>query len=160
LPMLDGVRHSSRRHAIVPPERVRYLSDVAQTVRDYRTRAEAQARVARERWQLIETRRMLAESAGEAAGSDAAPTSQASDGADNPDGSPDENRKHDTDTPAITTTQKLDALIAARTAQLGEPEKALLDTWPQTVAAYSGDDHVVKIRDREIRTALMVETLS
>ncbi|HEY4353898.1 MAG TPA: fused isobutyryl-CoA mutase/GTPase IcmF [Paraburkholderia sp.] len=139
LPALDGVRHSSGRHAIVPPERVRYLSDVAQTVRDYRSRAEAQARVARERWQLIETRRMLAESTSERA--DTGTTAA-------------------TDTADTTTTQNLDALIAARTAQLGEREKALLDTWPQTVAAYSGDDHVVKIRDREIRTALTVETLS
>jgi methylmalonyl-CoA mutase len=134
LPMLDGVRHSSGRHAIVPTQRVRYLSDVAQTVRDYRTRAESQARVARERWQLSETRRMLAEDA--SIDTDAA--SQAGD----------------------TTNTPLDALIAARTAQLGEREKVLLDAWPQTVAAYSGDEHVVKIRDHEIRTALTVETLS
>ena len=32
--------------------------------------------------------------------------------------------------------------------------------WPQTKAAYSGDEYVVKIRDREIRTALTSTTLS
>jgi isobutyryl-CoA mutase len=146
LPMLDSVRHSSGRHAIVPPERVRYLSDVAQTVRDYRARAQAQAQAARERWQLAEARRMLDESASPFAGSDAA-SPQGSDTAG-------------ADTDLAASRKRLDALIAARTAQLGEREKALLDAWPQTVAAYSGDQHVVKIRDREIRTALTVETLS
>jgi isobutyryl-CoA mutase len=162
LPMLDGVRHSSGRHAIVPPERVRYLSDVAQTVRDYRSRAQAQARVARERWQLIETRRMLAaEGIAEPAHSDAVPSPGGdSDGNDNGSGSS-SNRISKRDTGiAVATSQMLDALIAARTAQLGAAEKVLLDTWPHTVAAYSGDEHVVKIRDREIRTALTVETLS
>ncbi|MFP3693762.1 hypothetical protein, partial [Burkholderia sp. SIMBA_048] len=41
-----------------------------------------------------------------------------------------------------------DSLIDARTSQMGEREKALLDAWPDTVAAYSGDEHVVKIRDK------------
>ncbi|GAB7526967.1 methylmalonyl-CoA mutase family protein [Paraburkholderia sp. 2C] len=156
LPTLDGVRHSSGRHAIVPPERVRYLSDVAQTVRDYRSYAHAQARVARERWQLMETRRMLAESAAEPADSAAVP-SQAGDSEGEREG--DRQRASETGFP-VTTSQKLDALIAARTAQLGASERALLDTWPHTVAAYSGDEHVVTIRDREIRTALTVDTLS
>src|SRR5262249_21341036 len=56
--------------------------------------------------------------------------------------------------------QRLDALIAARAAHLGEREKALLAEWPQTVATYSGDEHVVENRGRENRTALTVETLS
>ncbi|HEY3598496.1 MAG TPA: fused isobutyryl-CoA mutase/GTPase IcmF [Paraburkholderia sp.] len=132
LPALDGMRHSSGRNAIVPPERVRYLSDVTQTVRDYRARVAAQARLARERWQLSEVRRMLAADEG------AEPSSA----------------------PRGSEPARLDALIAAREAQLGEREKALLDAWPHTVAAYSGDEHVVKIRDREIHTALTVETLS
>ncbi|CAB3771928.1 fused isobutyryl-CoA mutase/GTPase IcmF [Paraburkholderia humisilvae] len=139
LPLFDGLRHSSGRHAIVPPERVRYLSDVAQTVRDYRVRAAAQARVAREQWQLTETRRMLAEHERASSSNDSNAAATASDRGQ---------------------AQRLDALIAARAAQLGEREKALLDAWPRTVATYSGDEHVVKIRGREIRTALTVETLS
>ena len=126
LPPLDRVRHSTGRNAIVPPARVRYLADVAQTVQTYRQRADAQARVARERWQLVEARRMLDEAA---------------------------DLRNTASTP-------LDTLIAARTAQLGEREKALLDSWPQTVAAYSGEEHVVRIREREIHTALTVTTLS
>jgi methylmalonyl-CoA mutase len=63
----EGLRFSSGRNAIVPPARVRYLADIAQTVHAYRARADAQARIARERWQLVEARRMLGE-AGEGAG--------------------------------------------------------------------------------------------
>jgi methylmalonyl-CoA mutase len=120
----EGLRFSSDRNAIVPPARVRYLADIAQTVHAYRERAEAQARLARERWQLVEARRMLAEA----------------------------------DTNPIL--QQLDTLITQRTTSLGERERALLGTWPQTVADYSGDEHIVRIRDREIHTALTVTTLS
>ncbi len=126
------VRFSSGRHAIVPPARVRYLAEIAQTVHAYRERAEAQARIARERWQLVEARRMLGEARADDSEASAEPSS----------------------------ATRLDALIAQRTAALGERERQLLDTWPQTVAAYSGDEHVVRIRDREIRTALTVTTLS
>ena len=38
--------------------------------------------------------------------------------------------------------------------------KKLLDMWPRTKAAYAGDEYVVKIRDREIRTALTTTSLS
>ena len=54
----------------------------------------------------------------------------------------------------------LDALIAEREAKLDPRARKLLDMWPQTKAAYSGDEYVVKIRDREIRTALTSTTLS
>jgi methylmalonyl-CoA mutase len=124
----DGPRFSSGRNAIVPPARVRYLADIAQTVHAYRERADGQARIARERWQLIEARRMLEEASATAA--------------------------------THHTASSLDALIGHRTASLGERERKLLDTWPQTVAAYSGAEHVVRIRDRELRTALTVTTLS
>ncbi len=38
--------------------------------------------------------------------------------------------------------------------------KKLLDMWPQTLEAYAGDEYVVKIRDKEIRTKLTSESLS
>lgn len=138
-----NVRHSSARGAIVPTARVRYLSDVAESIRRYRERVEAQAMLARERWQLLEVRRMLVESdasrvsvpgsTGDSAGSAMAPAADLS---------------------------RLDALIAARDDELGTREKALLEAWPRTVAAYSGDAHTVTVRGREMRNALTVTTLS
>ncbi|MFM0217764.1 fused isobutyryl-CoA mutase/GTPase IcmF [Paraburkholderia caledonica] len=132
LSIAADVRFSSGRHAIVPPARVRYLAEIAQTIHAYRERVDQQAGVARERWQLVEARRMLGEASADAHDAQASQASQAS----------------------------LDALIEQRTTALGEHERKLLDAWPQTVAAYSGDDHVVRIRDREIRTALTATTLS
>ena len=57
------VKASSRGRAIVPPERVRYLAEIAQAVRDYHGHIDAQARGARER-QSLRTARALFEAAG------------------------------------------------------------------------------------------------
>ncbi|MGC9159210.1 MAG: fused isobutyryl-CoA mutase/GTPase IcmF [Terracidiphilus sp.] len=54
----SGGKVSSNRNAIVPPGRDRYLAEIAATVRGYRAFADAQARLARERQQLQESRRM------------------------------------------------------------------------------------------------------
>ena len=56
--------------------------------------------------------------------------------------------------------KELDALAAARDARQDPRAKKLLDMWPQTKAAYSGDEYVVKIRGKEIRTALTTTSLS
>ena len=47
-----------------------------------------------------------------------------------------------------------------RDAKLDPRAKKLLDMWPKTKAAYAGDEYVVKIRDKEIRTALTSTSLS
>ena len=54
----------------------------------------------------------------------------------------------------------IDALIAKRDGALDARSKKLLDLWPKTKAAYSGDEYVVRIRDKELRTALTTTTLS
>jgi len=121
LPPLAG-RISTGRNVIVPPSRVRYLAEVADTVRAYHRRVAGQSRIARERQQLQASSRMLA--------------------AANGDG------------------KALDALAAGRDASLGAEERKLLAMWPQMREAYSGDEYVVKIRDKEIRTGLVTTTLS
>ena len=63
---LSAVRASSRGRAIVPPERARYLAEIAETVRDFHQLIERQARTARER-QSLQTARMLFERAGKPA---------------------------------------------------------------------------------------------
>jgi len=57
------VKASSRGRAIVPAERVRYLAEIAQAVRDYHGQVAAQARAARER-QSLRTARALFQAAG------------------------------------------------------------------------------------------------
>ena len=58
------------------------------------------------------------------------------------------------------TTADLDRLIAERDAKLDAHSRMLLDTWPETKQAYSGDEYVAKVRDREVRTRLNFTSLS
>ncbi|MEK9867653.1 MAG: methylmalonyl-CoA mutase family protein, partial [Betaproteobacteria bacterium] len=55
---------------------------------------------------------------------------------------------------------RLNELLTARENKLSAPSKQLLAEWPDIQKAYSGDEHVVKIRDKEIRTQLKRESLS
>jgi methylmalonyl-CoA mutase len=108
---------SSGTNVVVPPQRQRYLAEIAETVRGYHAFTGDQVQLARERQQLEGTKAMLGKA------------------------SPD-----------------IDALLAARV--LSAEAKNLLDTWPQTVKAYSGDEQVVNVRGKEIRTALTQTSLS
>jgi len=51
-------------------------------------------------------------------------------------------------------------LAVKREDNLGTTERKLLAQWPDMQAAYAGDEYVVKIRDKEIRTALTTKSLS
>jgi len=55
---------------------------------------------------------------------------------------------------------KLPDLEARADHRLGDEARALLAAWPQTVADYSGDEHVVQGRGRELHTPLIKESLS
>jgi methylmalonyl-CoA mutase len=55
-----AVRSSSKVTAVVPPQRARYLAEISQSVREYKAHSLRQSRVARERQQLVESKRMLA----------------------------------------------------------------------------------------------------
>ncbi|EPY01814.1 fused isobutyryl-CoA mutase/GTPase IcmF [Magnetospirillum fulvum] len=122
LPRPDG-RTSTAATAIVPPSRVRYLAEIAATLRAYHAEAARQSELARERQQLGATKRMLEAECG-------------------------------------ASVAEIDALIAGREAQQSPAARALLECWPQMVESYAGDEQVVRVRDREIRTALVVTSLS
>jgi len=116
-------RHSTNQTPVVPAQRTRYLAEIADTVRGYKKRAREQARIARQRQQLSEARRLLAAECKE----------------DN---------------------TNLEALAADRDAKLDARSRKLLAMWPQMQKAYAGDEYVVKIRDREVRTKLTTTSLS
>jgi len=67
----------------------------------------------------------------------------------------------------LATQAMLDKPLAA-VAQLAEDKEAalsaeakkLIDSWPKTVKAYSGDEQVVKVRGKELRTKLTNTSLS
>jgi methylmalonyl-CoA mutase len=56
--------------------------------------------------------------------------------------------------------EAVEDLRTTREAQLDPAAKKLLAMWPEMQKAYAGDDYVVKIRDKEIRTRLVHTTLS
>jgi methylmalonyl-CoA mutase len=59
-----------------------------------------------------------------------------------------------------TASPGIDALIQSKEKALDSNSRELLATWPDTVKAYSGDEHVAKVRGTEIRTALKNASLS
>jgi len=119
LPHVD-VRHSSGITQVVPPQRVRYLSEIAETVRGYHTQTAELAEQVR-RVQRLEG------VAAELVDADAGDVPQ---------------------------------LLEQARAELDPDVAAQLADWPRVVESYSGDEQVVRIRDREIRTALTKESLS
>src|SRR5205823_4705104 len=58
------------------------------------------------------------------------------------------------------SAEAIDSLIDEREKQLDPRARKLLDMWPKTKAAYTGDEYVVKIRGKEIRSALTTVSLS
>ncbi|HET7134586.1 MAG TPA: fused isobutyryl-CoA mutase/GTPase IcmF [Casimicrobiaceae bacterium] len=126
-----STRSSTAQRAIVPAARSRYLAEIAESVRGYHARAGEQARIARERQQLRATQSMLRET-----GSDSI------------------SKKIESDPDFLAP------LIAERDRKLDARSRKLLDMWPRTKAAYANDEYVVKIRDKEIRSALTSTTLS
>ncbi len=58
------------------------------------------------------------------------------------------------------TNTDLDTLATSKEASLDGNSHTLLDGWPAVVDAYSGEEFVNKIRDREIRSNLRTTTLS
>jgi methylmalonyl-CoA mutase len=119
LPAVD-VRHSSVLRQVVPSSRVRYLSEITETIRGYHAKTEEYAAHARRAQHLTTAREALGE--------------------------------HGSD--------ELDRLITTAEEDLPKDVRGLLSQWPSVVEQYSGDEHVVKIRDKELHTKLVKESLS
>src|SRR6266404_6510100 len=117
-----AVRASSHLRATVPPDRARYLAEIAQAVRAYHEHVDQQARSARERQSLRTAKELFQK--------DSRPT------------------------------EHFDELIARKGAELTAGASKLLEQWPTTRSLYAADEYVVRIRDKEIRTRLVSESLS
>ncbi len=53
-----------------------------------------------------------------------------------------------------------DELLDGKEAELDPHAQKILDTWPELIKQYGGEEHVVRIRDKEIRTKLTRTSLS
>jgi methylmalonyl-CoA mutase len=148
-------KFSTGTNAIVPGARVRYLAEISETVRGYHGWAKDQSKIARERQQLTATKAML-DTANGVGPAQAAPNVVAPAQAGAQVG-PDSSGQHQS---ANESAPTLEALIDEREKRLDPRAKKLLDMWPKTKAAYTGDEYVVKIRGKEIRSALTTVSLS
>ncbi|GAA4391557.1 methylmalonyl-CoA mutase family protein [Ornithinibacter aureus] len=117
-----SVRHSSVLRQVVPPQRVRCLAEIAETVRQFHEDTHRFAEAARRVQRLTEVGGELARAGADRSG--------------------------------------VDALLSSAQDDLPLPVARQLAGWSSVVEAYSGDEQVVTIRDREIRTALVKESLS
>ena len=116
------VKTSTSKALIVPPARVRYLAEIADTVRGYHRQVDEQVKLIRQRQQLRAVQSLLATTG--------------------------------------KSTADLEPLLEQVEAQVDPHVRKLVDMWPRVRESYSGDEYVVKIRDREIRTRLISRSLS
>jgi isobutyryl-CoA mutase len=115
-------RVSTRAATVVPPKRVRYLAEIAETVRGYHRHTDEQVAAVREREALT-----AASIALQRAGS---------------------------------STSDIDELVAQARRRVERDTEELLDRYHALAKDYSGEELVVRVRDKELHTALWRETLS
>jgi methylmalonyl-CoA mutase len=118
------ITHTGNRSPIIPPSRVRYLSEIVSTVETYNRTAEMQSHLASKLYRLRGTLEALTQPA------DAA------------------------------LIERVEAEIKAVEGKLTATSLALLDAWPERVAAYSGDTYEYKVRDKVLKAPLLVKSLS
>ncbi len=123
LPRTD-IKTSTSKTIIIPPDRTRYLAEIADTVRDYHQHTEEQAGAVRTTWHIRETMKSLAED----------------------------------DTSGLIS--RLREEVADAEKSLDKETTTLIENWEGIREAYSKDELVYKVRDREIRVPLYSESLS
>ncbi|KPA09611.1 ArgK protein [Candidatus Magnetomorum sp. HK-1] len=125
----DGIKVSTARSIIIPPERNRYLSEISESIRSYHNKTSEQSDYLRDLQHLDRTSKILTIS-----------------------------KTSDSNTSDLISRLKHEQ---ERYQQKLEPEtKSLINAWPQVQEAYSGDDFVYKVRDREFRVPLFTQSLS
>jgi methylmalonyl-CoA mutase len=114
-----------QRIQIIPPERVRYLSELSDTVRSYNRHALDQAAKANQYQALVTTAELL---------------------------KPDET--------AAETTKLLEAKANELKGRLSPETLSIIQTWPQTKAAYQNESFTYKVRGKDISVETFTKSLS
>ncbi|RDI64225.1 fused isobutyryl-CoA mutase/GTPase IcmF [Nocardia pseudobrasiliensis] len=109
---------STRFAQVIPPARVRYLADIADTVRAYHAETARQVLAAQRVQRLDQVAAELPEDAA------------------------------------------VGELLERARKELSAENEALLTDWPTVAESYRGEEQVVRVRDREIRTVLRRDSLS
>lgn len=129
---------------IMPAKRQRYLSEIADTVREYHRWVERQAEIATKLDQVEGALAQLREGEG----------ANAMEGTGSTAGG---NRKKNTNGAALAS---LEALRVSLEDRLDYFPKQILARWEEYRERYSADELVTNVRDKEVRNPLFRETLS
>jgi methylmalonyl-CoA mutase len=142
LPLAEGVlppavgKVSTDAASIIPPARAGYLAEIAATVRGYHEQTARQSAAARRVQRLAAVRAELS-----AEGERAVATVPG-------------------DTAREAAGHVVGSILDQAAREVHDDTAALLSGWPAVVESYSGDEQVVRVRDRELRTELTRESLS
>ncbi len=120
----DSIEYSPDKIYIIPPKRVRYLSEIAETIRGYNEKVKSQSEIAQKLFSLNQSIELVKLA-----------------------GKPDE---------AIT----LEEIYNNTLKELDPANKDILDTWEEKKRNYEGEYYTFKVRDKEIKIATRVESLS
>ena len=118
----------SQKIFIIPPQRVRYLSEIAENNRRYDDWVEQQSDLARQLFSLKKSLEVLQEKS-----------------------------RLEEENPVFQT---LEQTYANLEEELDKETRLILNSWEDKKAAYAADEYVYKVRNREIRVPIHVESLS
>ena len=136
-----SVNASTIQSTIIPSSRQRYLSDIAQTIRDYHEQTQQQSLIARQLQQLKASAQML-----EAQHSDEV--------------QPDKKQTDEQPSGVSEMQAHFSKAIGAREAQLATHNATLLHDWLQLADAYASDEIVTSTRGKQLHIATGHTTLS
>jgi methylmalonyl-CoA mutase len=134
-----------KKNTIIPGERAQYLGDIVHTVKQYKEFTEEQVNVARRLFQIKGTKEALA-----TLHTEQNPSNLLSGETKSTDNKPAQGE----------VIEQLNTLEQHFVDQLHPESKKVIEEWPALKEAYSQDQFVTKIRDKELVTQLYTESLS
>ncbi|GAB2464275.1 Fused isobutyryl-CoA mutase [Hymenobacter qilianensis] len=137
---LATTTEDSEKIYIIPPHRTRYLSEIAETNRNYDIWVQKQAEVAQQLYGLDQSLNAVRslQSGGSRAGSGSS--------------------SNGTDPGSLVAG--LESTFQEIKLRLDGQNWKILETWPQKVAAYKAPEFIFKVRDKEIRIQTHTQSLS
>jgi methylmalonyl-CoA mutase len=120
----DDSGHSPDKIYIIPPHRIRYLSEISETVRGYNRWAMQQSEVAQNLFSLEQSASLL-------------------------------EKEHEEE-----ATNPIRQLIKKTATKLDPKNKEILENWDQTKKLYTDEYFIFKVRDKELKIATHVESMS
>ncbi|MBB6112862.1 methylmalonyl-CoA mutase [Mucilaginibacter lappiensis] len=132
--VLPGSGEESEKVYIIPPDRNRYLAEIAESSKAYDDWVNEQCKIAQQLFQVKGVMELMAKPS--------------------PEGRAFENKK------VSPTGGDLEGAYLHLEAQLHPECKRLLKEWPETVKKYKAENFIYKVRDKEIKQPLYYISLS